>query len=198
MLLMSELVSEYLSDKVLKPSSHESYGVASRAWIRWGGDCLVEEISRKAVLEWRREILGISVKAVSWNTYIRHLHGLVKFGIERGIVGLVNNPFDDCKVRTPKRPKKTVDRINVERARHVLADMEQEEVEWGQQAKIHPAWFWRVLYETFVFTGLRANEVITLRLCDVDIHKGLICVAADIAKNYEERYVPIVMSYFPI
>jgi site-specific recombinase XerD len=191
MLLISELVTEYLSDKVLRNNSEESYQVAARAWIRWGGDCLVEEVNRKAILQWRREVLTVTLKAVSWNTYIRHLHGLVQFGIERGIVGLVDNPFEDCKVRTPKRPKKTVDRINVVRARHVLTDMEKEEVEWQRQAKIHPAWFWRAVYETFVYTGLRANEVINLRRCDVDIHKGLICVTADISKNYEERYIPI-------
>lgn len=78
---------------------------------------------------------------------------------------------------------------NVIRARHVLTDM--EEVEWQQQAKIHPAWFWRAVYETFVYTGLRANEVISLRRCDIDIHKGLIRVTADVSKNYEEPFIPI-------
>ena len=84
-----------------------------------------------------------------------------------------------------------MDRIDAVRARHVLTDMEREEVDWRQQAKIHPAWFWRVVYETFTYTGLRANELINLRMCDVDIHKRLICVTADVSKNYEERHVPI-------
>ncbi|MDB5118669.1 MAG: Tyrosine recombinase XerC [Mucilaginibacter sp.] len=78
MLLISELVTEYFSDKVLKASSEISYQVATRAWIRWGSDCLVEEINRKAVLQWRKEVLGVTIKAVSWNNYIRHLHGLVQ------------------------------------------------------------------------------------------------------------------------
>lgn len=197
MLLISELVTEYFSDKVLRSSSEGSYQVATRAWIRWGGDCLVEEISRKAVLQWRKEVLEITIKAVSWNTYVRHLNILVQFGIERGLVGLVDNPFDECKVRTPKRPKKTVERIDATRARHVLKDMEQEEVEWQRPAKIHPAWFWRVVFETFAYTGLRANEVMSLRLNDIDIHQGLICVTADISKNYEERYIPIHNELYP-
>ncbi|MDB5118670.1 MAG: site-specific integrase [Mucilaginibacter sp.] len=110
---------------------------------------------------------------------------------------MVDNPFDDCKVRTPKRPKKTVDRKNVARARHVLTDMEKEEVEWQRQAKIHPAWFWRVVYETFLYTGLRPNELISLHLCDIDIYKKLIRITADVSKNYEERYIPIHNELYP-
>lgn len=36
MLLISELVAEYLSDKVPRNNSEGSYQVAARAWIRWG------------------------------------------------------------------------------------------------------------------------------------------------------------------
>ncbi|WP_397453242.1 tyrosine-type recombinase/integrase [Pseudomonas sp. NA-150] len=191
MYLISELLGEYLSDKVLKGTSQRSYSVACRALIRQAGDCLVEQVDRKTILQWRKDALGISLKPVSWNSYVRHLRGLLQFGIDRGLVGLVDNPFAGCHVRPTRRPCKTVEQKNVARARHLLTDMEQEEIEWGQQAVLHPAWFWRVVFETFAYTGLRANELICLRMCDIDLHKWLICVTADVSKNYEERKVPI-------
>jgi len=113
MYLISDLLKAYLNDRDLKPSTRQSYGVACRALIRQIGDCIVEEIDRNTVTQWRRDVLRITLNEVSWNTYMRHLRGLYQFGLDTGLIGLTKNPFDDSNVRCPKRPKKTTRRLSI-------------------------------------------------------------------------------------
>jgi len=197
MYLISELLREYFADRDLKPSTQQAYGVAARALIRQMGDCLMEEIDRKKILAWRKEVLRVTLKEISWNTYMRELKGLYQFGIDRGLISLQQNPFQECKVRCPKRPSKTVQSDVMSNARHLLANMEREEIEWQQWTEFYPAWFWRTVFETFAYTGMRANEVICLRLDDIDLHKRMIRIRAEVAKTHEERWIPIHETLHP-
>jgi site-specific recombinase XerD len=191
MYLISELLREYFDDKDLKPSTRQAYGVAVRALIRQTGDCIGEEIDRKRVLQWRKEVLRVSLKEISWNTYMRELRALYQFGIDRWLIGIQQNPFNECNVRCPKRPNKTVLENDMSKARHLLSDMEQEEADWQQCSEFYPAWFWRCVFETFTYTGMRANELICLRPDDIDLHQKRIRVRAEVAKTHEERWIPI-------
>lgn len=188
---ISELMREFLADKDLKPSTQQSYNVACRALIRRLGDCIVEEIDRKSVIEWRKDVLRISIKEVSWNTYMRHLRGMFNFGLKRGLIGVLDNPFADCAVRCPTRPCKTVSQEDIQRARNLLSAMIREEDQSFRNGDLYPAWFWSTVFDTFCYTGIRANELISLRVQDIDLNQGVIRVTAEIAKNYKERVIPI-------
>lgn len=188
---ISELLNSYMTEKRLKKSTCDSYGVASRALIRRFGDCLAEEIDRAAVIQWRIEVLDNTLKAVSWNTYMRQLRILYQFGLQAGLMGPMGNPFENTQVRCLKRPNKTVKKETIKFARGYLDILQKQEDEWHQMSEIHPAWFWRTVFETLVYTGIRANELLHLRMCDIDLHEGLLRVAAEFSKNYHERKIPI-------
>lgn len=194
---ISELLSSYLNDKHLKKSTCVSYGVASRALIRRFGDCLAEEIDRAAILQWRAEVLDVTLKGVSWNTYMRQLRILYQFAGQAGWIAPVSNPFENTQVRCLKRPNKTVKKETIRFARGYLDILQKQENEWHQISEIHPAWFWRSVFETLVCTGIRASELLHLRMCDIDLKEGLLRVAAEFSKNYHERKIPMHESLKP-
>jgi integrase len=194
---ITELLNSYLAEKRLKKSTCQSYGVATRALIRRLGDCLTEEVDRESILKWRNDVLEITVKPVSWNTYVRHLRVLFQFGMATGKVTLAANPFDNTQVRCPKRPNKTIKKATLRATRAVLELSSREEAEWRQRSQFYPAWFWRTVFETLIYTGIRANELLTLKVCDIDLQEGLLRVEADVSKNYYERKIPLHDSLVP-
>jgi integrase len=191
MYLISDLLKAYLEDKDLKDSTKQSYGVACRALIRQIGDCIVEEIDRKAINKWRDKVLRVTIKEVSWNTYIRHLRSLYQFGLDFGLIGLTRNPFDDCGVKCPKRPKKTVDPEVIDHAQRLLSTSECEEVTAFKRSYFYPARFWSTVFDTLLYTGIRASELLSLRRQDIDIREGIMVIAADTSKGLSERQIPI-------
>lgn len=191
MYLISDLLKAYLNDKDLKASTRQSYGVACRALIRQIGDCIVEEIDRNTVTQWRKNVLRITLKEVSWNTYMRHLRGLYQFGLDVGLIGLTKNPFDDSSVRCPKRPKKTVEQETIDNAQRMLAAAEHEENHRRKYSDFYPAWFWSTVFDTLLLTGIRAGELMSLRAQDIDLKNGEILVAAETSKGLEQRLIPI-------
>lgn len=196
MLLVSELLDKYFTHKRLRKSTETSYRVACNAFIRRFGDCMVEEIGIHSILQWRAEILDVSVKPVSWNTYVRHLKILYKFALNQGDIATLNNPFEGCKVRCTKKVDKTLSKSDIRKARGFLDMMETEEISWGQISSLHPAWFWRTVFETFLYTGMRANELICLRMEDIDLAEGMIRIVSRTSKNHEERKIPIHHKLF--
>ncbi|MCD5976803.1 Site-specific recombinase XerD [Pseudomonas savastanoi pv. glycinea] len=194
---ISDLLTAYLDDKDLKPSSKQSYGVACRALIRYIGDCIVEEIDRKTINKWRNQVLRVTIKEVSWNTYIRHLRSLYQFAIDFGLIGLTKNPFDNCSVKCPKRPKKTVDSEVIDRGQRYLATAEREEATPFHRSYFYPAWFWSTVFDTLLYTGIRAGELLSIKREDIDLRKGIVLISADTSKGFSERRIPIHESLLP-
>lgn len=194
---ISDLLKAYIAEKRLRKSTCDSYGVAARALIRRFGDCLLDEIDREAILQWRMEVLDINLKAVSWNTYMRQLRILYQFGLQTGLMEGINNPFENLQVRCLKRPNKTVKKSTIKFARGYLDVLHTQETKWQQLSEIHPAWFWRTVFEVLVCTGIRANELLNLRTCDIDLQEGLLRVSAEFSKNYHERKIPIHDNLVP-
>ena len=189
--LISELPEIYFFEKHLRETSQQGYRVATNALIRFSGDCLIDEINRMTVLNWRRSILGSDIKEVSWNTYLRHLRALFGYAIKNNLTSQLDNPFEGCGVRCPNRPPKTVKHRIVRDARIILVGMARSEMKTLAMASLHPAWFWRTVFETFYYTGIRANELLNLRPQDVDMDSMQFCIHPEVSKNFDEHFVPI-------
>lgn len=189
--LISELPKIYFFEMRLRESTEQGYRVATNALIRFAGDCLIDEIDRKTILTWRKSILGRQVKEVSWNTYVRHLRALFGYAIKNNLTSHLENPFDGCGVRRPNRPPKTVKRLLIRDARILLVGMARSEMRTCAMCSFHPAWFWRTVFETFFYTGIRAKELINLRPRDVDLGSMTICIHPEVSKNFDEHRVPI-------
>ncbi|MCD7041189.1 site-specific integrase [Pseudomonas sp. MAFF 311095] len=139
-------------------------------------------------------MLGSEIKEVSWNTYLRHLRALYGYAIKNNLTNLLDNPFEGCGVRCPNRPPKTVKNRVTRDARILLFGMARSEMKTFAMASIHPAWFWRTVFETFYYTGIRANELLNIRPQDVDMENLQFCIHPEVSKNFDEHFVPIHMK----
>ncbi|CNL18938.1 Phage integrase [Yersinia frederiksenii] len=61
----------------------------------------------------------------------------------------------------------------------------------------HPSWFWLTVLDILRYTGMRQNQLLHLRLCDINLGERSIALRIAGAKNYKEHCVPIVSILFP-
>lgn len=84
-------------------------------------------------------------------------------------------------VEEPSYPFKPPKRIPLDAFRHLVASIPKDGASWLDYRD-------RLIIEMLFWTGLRAGEIVALRLEDVDQDHCLLCV--DEAKNRRSRYVP--------
>lgn len=65
-----------------------------------------DEISDSLILQWRKRVVGQSIIEVTWNSYIRQLKTIFKFGIEKQLLPFTKNPFDGLFIREGKKKRK--------------------------------------------------------------------------------------------
>lgn len=199
MLTFDQLLEEYFFLRHLRPRSQTSYKSAVAQLQKFMSTCGMthpEELTNRDVFAWRKIALT-QMREVSWNSYIRHLRALWSFGIDQGMLETKVNPFKGTHVGEPKRPKKTLTAVQIHHARLVLEQMEAWEQENKERSRITPAWFWQVVNETFYSTGLRLNQVLNVRLADVDLSDRLILATVEGSKTKREYPVPISSQYHP-
>lgn len=199
MLTFDQLLEEYFFLRHLRPRSQTSYKSAAAQLQKFMHNCGMthpEELTSRDVFSWRKIALT-HMREVSWNSYARHLRALWSFGIDQGLILSKTNPFKGTLVGEPKRPKKTLTTSQIHQARLVLEQMEAWEQENKERSRITPAWFWQVVNETFYSTGLRLNQVLNIRLADVDLNDRLIMATVEGSKTKREYPVPISSQYHP-
>ncbi|SEN20050.1 tyrosine-type recombinase/integrase [Halomonas caseinilytica] len=198
-----DLLTEYFFEKWLSPYTRRSYEVPVRRFRHFLGDAAHPgDVSRRIVLRWRSAILcsphspdGLST--TSWNNYVRHLRALYNFGMERAFIPLDENPFQGVAVReTHQRPKVLKDG-DLPRAHAALDECRRIEVEQHRPSHLHPAWFWRIVVETFYYTGIRLNQLLHIKRGDIDLHNRRFIASADGAKNGRENILPIIEPLYP-
>lgn len=193
-----QLLEEYFFVRHLRPRSQTSYS-SSIAQLSKFLDTqeisMPNELTQRHVLIWRASALN-HMKEVSWNSYVRHLRAVFNFGIDQGLLDLTKNPFKGVSVVEPKKPKKTLSNAQISQTRWVLAQMNDLEKN-GERSRIAPAWFWQVVNETFYYTGLRLNQVLNIKVCDVDLKNNLIMAKVEGSKTWREYPVPISIKLKP-
>lgn len=194
---VSDLTEKFIALSDFRPATEKIYRAATRAFVRHFGNLAVESVDRERVIEWRKCLLDDGLSKRSWNTYSSHLKTIAEFGIDEGFVDLRRNPFKKTSVVPPKRRKKTVARSAIERARDILVLLEQDERKEQKRAKITPAWFWLIVFETFHLTGIRLNALLSIRLQDVDLEENLIVIRGELEKTHREFAVPIPTALYP-
>ena len=76
-------------------------------------------------------------------------------------------------------------------------ELEQTGIHDPRPNALEPAWFWMTVIETLKFTGMRQNQLLHIRLCDVDLKLGVIELQAEGSKNHREHRVPITARLMP-
>ncbi|WP_189442555.1 tyrosine-type recombinase/integrase [Salinicola rhizosphaerae] len=198
-----ELLSRYCADTHLKPKSVDSYTSAVRALRRhFGKEIYPSMLCRERVCAWRKSILRSKenpkgIVEVSWNNYARHLAALYNFGIKYQLVMMSENPFNKVRVREPRKPKKVIKPLTMRYVREVMDVCRRFEEAQDDPSKVHPAWFWEVVVETFYYTGIRLNQLLHVKAKDVDLKRMIIITSAEGSKTNSESVVPIADGLYP-
>lgn len=194
---LSELVTRYLEFTILRPKTATNYQAVMRTFIAKVGDIPVSNITVDISVAFRDEVLS-RAKPVTFNNYRLHLSVLFNFAVDNG--WMQSNPFGKTKaIRVHKKPKKTVDQNLIEKV-FIVLDTEAKLAESNyRKGRFHPQWFWRLVVETFFFTGMRLRQLVELKWEDVDFDQRAITLTAEGSKSHREWVIPLpdilVMSF---
>lgn len=198
-----ELLSRYAADKHLRPKSVRTYTGVVRLFRRYlGHEAYPSMITREIVIEWRETIIRSPKKPdgiaeSSWNNYARHLKALYNFGIKHQLIACTQNPFNEAFVKQPKKAKKSLQPLQIRYAREVLDVCRRYETCYEETARIHPAWFWEIVVETFFYTGIRLNQLLHIEAGDVNLKKRVFRASAAGSKTHSESILPIPDDLYP-
>lgn len=191
-----ELLDEYFLARILRPKTQDSYRQAVKQ-LKKHIELQPDEIEHRNILFWRKDVLGNGLSNISFNNYARHLRALFNFAIDQGLVPHTENPFHKLNVRTPVRAKKTLSPFQINMARNLLSEMQERETHTGKRETVHPAWFWRVVFETFYHSAIRLNQLLHLRMKDIVMRSNYLLIIAEGSKTWREYPVPIVDQLTP-
>ncbi|EOV1749452.1 tyrosine-type recombinase/integrase [Salmonella enterica] len=121
---------------------------------------------------------------------------------ERPAISILNdkikNPFQKTSLRESRRKKKTLTREQILASRKVLNQfIEREKMQRGYRSPLYPAWFWLTVVETFNYTAIRLNQLIHLRVRDIDLVHDTLFIQSEGSKSHDEHIVPIASRLRP-
>ncbi|MGJ8518407.1 tyrosine-type recombinase/integrase [Carnimonas bestiolae] len=192
-----QLLDQYFINHCLRQRTEDSYRGAVRVFRQYIGiDTLPAMVSQEQVLQWRVNVLKThknpdGITANSWNSYTTHLKSLFTFAMKKRLIPTRENPFSEVRVKPSQRKKKTVDPDAIILARQVMDQYAREEAELGIIGTVYPVWFWRIMFETFYYTGIRQNTLLHITASDVNLKQGMIRLRAEGSKSHRESYLPI-------
>ena len=192
-----ELLEDYLFSKKLRPESQTNYRRIMNTLVRVMNGLPLEEVDRTRLLHWRKDALGNGLAPTSWNTYVRHLKALFNHGINYQLIPFQHNPFDGLSVTSPQKKKKTLDAYQLEQTLKLFDELQIEENRGGSTGRVHPVWFWRVVYKTLHQSGIRRNQLKHLRVRDVNFVHDVFRIQIEGSKTYREYDVPIRQKLKP-
>lgn len=191
MLTHQDLLNDYLYHHILRPKTEDAYREAIRK-LQKNIATPIELLTFDELLIWRKKELKKGLAPTSWNTYTRHLKALFNHGINQGILPYEKNPFSALFVREGVKQKKRLSREQIEQTRTLFNTLERLERDDCVHNGIYPAWFWRTIFETFYYTGMRRNQLLHLKQKDVDFEHGQIFLCSEGSKGHRELYIPMV------
>ncbi len=203
----SALLESYLSVRVLRPKTESSYrasirklemGLKDYAYTQgYNVETDANSLTRQLVADWRNHELSNGLSANSWNTHMRHLKAVFTHGIESQVLTSEINPFSKMNITPPKKRKKTLSTGQLTQARLFLEGMRADEEKGKDVSKLHPVWFWQTVFETFYYTGIRRNQLVHIKVGDVDLKKQIITIRVEGSKTWREYEVPICQQLLP-
>jgi integrase len=191
-----ELLEDYLFHHVLSPKSEDNYRMCVERLHR-SIKADINNLEYSPLLKWRRRELSNGLSPVSWNTYVRHLKVLFNHGIEHGKLPYQKNPFALLTVKVPKKLTKRLTSEQIELIRKLFDVLRKEEESGKHHAGVFPVWFWKIVFETFYFTGIRRKQLLHIQMKDIDTVGLLLYLRSTGSKTKNERYLPIPDALAP-
>lgn len=192
-LSLRELLLIYFQHKELRRDTQRSYQNVVKRFEKYSNKTVyLNDITIEHVLAFRQHILHEQKNSSqTWNTYNRHFAALFNFAIDQSLTR-VANPFNRMKVKTIAKKKKTLD---IQQMDDVITFLKSKSANQTIKDFYYPAHFWISVINTFRYTGIRLNQLLHIRLCDID-DKGVIFLRGDGSKTYTERHIPIIDALY--
>ncbi len=189
------ILENYFKENILRPRTMKSYSQAMQKFTSCMNELglnSIKQVTRDSLLEWReRELRVKGLTAISWNSYCRQLRAVFTFALEQGLVHWPENHFKTLQVRTPGKRKKTLSDEQIAKIHEVFSNLVREENENRYSGRIHPTWFWSIVFETLYYTGMRRNQLLNIRLKDVSLGNQTIFLSIQGSKAHSENIIPI-------
>ncbi|MGG4626818.1 tyrosine-type recombinase/integrase [Serratia odorifera] len=192
------LLEEYFFTKQLRSATEWSYRKVVLTFTRFiGATVPPNKITQRDVLLWRRHLLKEKNLSVhTWNNKVAHLRAIFNLGIKKGLLEFEDNPFNGTVVRSDTKKKRILTRTQLTRMYLIMQQYEQREKDRkplrGGKCALYPTWFWMTVLDTFRYTGMRNNQLVHIRLGDVNLEQGWIELRLEGSKTHREWKVPIV------
>lgn len=195
------LLESYFFYRRLRPRSEQSYRGAiqkmQKKLLELEGIYTPNEVNIKLLITWRNHELDNGLSSISWNSYCRHLKAIFNHGIEQGFVSWSENYFSKMLLTEPKKRKKTLADEQICAIIDLFNILQTQESNGDLSGRIHPVWFWRTVFETFYYTGMRRNQLLHLTVEDINLTQGVIYLELDGSKTHSENTVPICSALNP-
>jgi integrase len=197
-ILWDELLEEYFFRKSLRPDTEWSYTKVVNVFRTYLGQHVrPEEVTARQVLRWRRYNLNVQkLSPNTWDNKVRHMSALYKMGMESGLLDCDENPFHGVTVKKFGKRKKTLSQSQMVSI-YLTMDKMEDDVRYGRALRSYncaltPVWYWRTVLDILRYTGMRLNQLLHLRLQDVNLKDEVITLCREGSKTYREWNVPAV------
>ena len=181
-----DLLESYLKQRILRPSSVKNYRNILARLSREKNISLLSEITEDILVSWKNEILERAT-ATTWNNYHTHLRALLNYAVKKEWIdenSLLNIP----RAKKPTLKKKTLDLVTLELMFHTL----------DQNAGIfYPKWFWVAVIKLMFHTGMRQNQLLSLKWRDIDFDKQDLFLSLEGSKTHREWTIPLPKGCTP-
>ncbi|ELQ9312072.1 site-specific integrase [Serratia marcescens] len=190
------LLEEYFFSKALRPETEKSYRRVVAVFRKFiGYDILPDDVTNRELILWRRDMLGRGISTSTWNNKVRHLRAIYNQGIKKKWLALEENPLNETQVPPGNKRKKVLNRDQLVRVNLVLGQFEEREKRLfgnDRPCALNPVWYWRTVFDVLRSTGMRQNQLLHIRLMDVDLTANSILLCKEGSKTHREWLVPIV------
>lgn len=196
-----EVLDDYFFSKSLRPATEWSYRKVARSFISFAGNCISPElVDKKLVLTWRRKIIqedGLS--RTTWNNKVTHMRAIFNHAINNGLLTMRENLFNGVITRPDVKRKKTLTDVQMNKIYLYMEAREQDERLGLMESRnaLRPVWFWLTVLDALRRTGMRQNQLLHIRLGDVNFEHWWINLRPEGAKNHKEHRVPITENLRP-
>ncbi|WP_327857419.1 site-specific integrase [Acinetobacter guillouiae] len=186
------LLEKFFEYQILRDDSQIIYKKIINYFVEYHKEILPENLTVDDVLKWRKHVLT-QIKPVSWNTYARHLHALMNFGIKKKLLKRNDNPFSKVQIKFDNKSIKYLDNFQIKKIEYFLEDCNQRR----NLKFIKPIWFFCVIVKSFQYTGMRKKQLLKLRIKDVNMNEGVIYIDGVHNKNHVSHLIPISTKLHP-
>ncbi|MEH5573104.1 tyrosine-type recombinase/integrase [Raoultella ornithinolytica] len=197
-----DVLTDYFFSKTLRPATEWSYRKVVKSFLRFTGNNIkLDDVDKKLVHTWRRHVIsdnGLSKR--TWNNKVTHMRAIFNHAISQGHFSCRENPFNGAIARPDVKRKKTLTEIQIKKIYLLMEQREADEFSGKLQTQrnaLRPAWFWLTVLDALQRTGMRQNQLLHIRLRDVDLDNGWISLRPEGSKNHKEHRVPVTAKLRP-